>query len=115
MVFRRHARKRINVDLSRVGYFFQVETVERPLYLKPDARVNTNFTHFLRPSTLRGIGRRETTAQREQAACAGSGANSVRTDPDHRLPIARILAPRSVATVSAGAWDEALVLAEAWV
>jgi hypothetical protein len=105
------------VDLSRVGYFFQVETVERPLYLKPHARVNTNFTHFLRPSALHGIGRRETTAQRDPAACtARSGANSVRLGQDRSLitsPIARILAPGTVATVSARAWDEAVVSAEA--
>ena len=36
--FRRHARKRINMDFS---------TVETPLYLNPHARVNTILTHFL--------------------------------------------------------------------
>ena len=44
-------------------------------------RVNTILTHFLRLPTPRGIGRRETAAQRDAAACTRSGAQSVRTDP----------------------------------
>ena len=51
-----------------------------PFYLNPHALVNTILTHFLRLPTSRGIGRRETTAQRDAAACTRSGAKSVRTD-----------------------------------
>ena len=67
--FRRHARTRINMDFS---------TVETPLYLNQHADVNTILTHFLRLPSPRGIGRRETTAQRDATARTRSGANSVR-------------------------------------
>ena len=100
---------RINVVLPGVVNFpwFHSGT---PLYLNPQARVNTILTHFLRLRTPRGIGRRETAAQRDAAACTRNGAKSARTDPHHLSPIVKILAPASVPTVSAEGWDEAWVL-----
>ena len=77
--FRRHARKRINV-VFRVWLISLGSNSGTPFYLNPHARVNTILTHFLRLPTARGIGRRETTAQRDAAACTRSGAKSVRTD-----------------------------------
>ena len=47
-------------------------------YLNDRNRVNTILTHFLRLPTPRGIGRRETIAERDMAACTRSGAKSVR-------------------------------------
>ena len=41
--FRRHARRRINVDLV---IFPKLQWWERPLYLNPHARVNTILTYF---------------------------------------------------------------------
>jgi hypothetical protein len=88
-----------------------LSTVETPLYLNPHARVNTILTHFLRLPTPRGIERRETTAQRDAAACTRNGAKSIQGPIAHHLsPIVKILAPVSVPTVSAEAWDEASVL-----
>src|SRR4029077_16098940 len=52
-----------------------------------------NFDSFPRLRTPREIGRRETAAQRAAAACARGGAKSVRIDPQHLSPIAKILAP----------------------
>ena len=84
-----------------------------PFYLNPQARVNTILTHFLRLPTPRGIGRRETTAQRDAAGCARSGSKSVEGPIAHHLsPIAKILASASVSMVSAEAWDEASDLAQ---
>ena len=61
----------------------------------------------------RGIGRRETTAQRDAAACTRNGAKSIQGPIAHHLsPIAKILAPASVSMVSAEAWDEASDLAK---
>jgi hypothetical protein len=64
-----------------------------PFYLNPQARVNTILTHSCDCARHAGFGCRETTAQRDAAACTRNGAESARTDPQHLSPIAKILAP----------------------
>ena len=85
--------------------------MERPLPESPK-RVNTILTHFLRLPTPRGIGRRETTAQRDAAACTRSGAKSVRTDRSSPVADRENFAPASISMVSAEAWGEASVMAQ---
>jgi hypothetical protein len=80
-----------------------------PLYLNPDARVNTILTHFGRVPTPREIRRRETTAQRDGGTVRAQWCEVGQGPIAHYLqPSARILAPASVATVLARVWDEAL-------
>ena len=84
-----------------------------PLYLNPQARVNTILTYSCGCARHAGFGCRETTAQRDAAAFTRSRAKSVRIDPQHLSPIAKILAPASVPMVSVAAWGEAWVNAQA--
>ena len=58
-----------------------------PLYLNPDARVNTILTHFGRVPTPREIPRRETTAQRDGGSRARAMARS-RSGTDRSSPAA---------------------------
>jgi hypothetical protein len=84
------------------------------LYLNPRACVNTILTHFLRLRTPRETGGRETAAQRAAAACARSGAKSVRIDPS--APVTDRENPgsgRAASTVSVPASGEAWVIAQA--
>ena len=50
-----------------------------PLYLNPQARVNTILIHACHCARHAGFGCRETTAQRDAAACMRSDAKSART------------------------------------
>ena len=85
-----------------------------PLYLNPDARVNTILTHFRRVPTPCETPRRETTAQRDGGSVRAQWCEVGQGPIAHHLqPSASILALASVATVLAGVWDEALVSYEA--
>ena len=85
-----------------------------PLYLNPDARVNTILTHLGECQPPREIPRRETTAQRDGGSRARAMARS-RSGTDRSSPAAERenLDPASVATVLARVWDEALLSYEA--
>jgi hypothetical protein len=79
-----------------------------PFYPNHRNRVNPILTHFLRLPTPRGIGCRETIAQRDATACTPSGAKSSVTDPHHLSPIAKNVALAKIATAVAEVLDAAL-------
>lgn len=81
-----------------------------PLYLNPDARVNTILTHFS-ASAHPDLVRRLHNAM--ASACAQWCEVGQGPIAHYLQPIARILAPASVATVLARVWDEVLVSYEA--
>jgi hypothetical protein len=66
-----------------------------------------NFAHLQRLPTPRAIGRRETTAE-----CDLARTREVMRTPRSLGADYEFLAPESVATVSAEAWDEVLDLAK---
>jgi hypothetical protein len=85
----------------------------RPFYLNHRNRVNAILTHSPTTAHVRGIGRRETTAQRDAEARTRSGAKSVRDRSSSAGADREIFAPARFSMVSVRAWDEASGIAQA--